>query len=95
MHTPGTTSKNHKLQLWEKRIQSAHEFSLDVLILRGSSSEATQEHVETLIKEAFDKLQAQVLALRMRREANDGGCITQSSVLCIAGVCFLGHSLLP
>lgn len=94
MHTPGTTSKNHKLQLWEKRIQSAHEFGVDVLILRGSSSETTQEHVVTL-KEAFVKLSAQVLALRMRGEANDGGCITQLSALCIAGVGFLGHSLLP
>lgn len=97
-----------------KRVQSAQAFGVDVSMLRCSSSDGTQEHVE-MLKEAFDRLQAQVLALRIRGEetcltcsiasdlalprvrgeANDGGCVTQLSALCIGGEYFLGRSLLP
>lgn len=48
-------------------------------MLRCSSSDGTQEHVETL-KEAFDKLQAQVLALRIRGEETCLTCSTASDL---------------
>lgn len=63
----------------EKRVQSAQVFGVDVSMLRCSSSEETQGHVETF-KEAFDKLQAQVLALRIRGEETCLTCSTASDL---------------
>lgn len=63
----------------EKRVQSAQVFGVDVSMLRCSSSEETQGHGETF-KEAFDKLQAQVLALRIRGEETCLTCSTASDL---------------
>lgn len=57
-------------------------------MLRCSSSDGTQEHVETL-KEEFDKLQAQVLALRIRGEET---CLTCSTASDLALPCVRGEA---
>lgn len=75
---PRTTSKTTSFNC-EKAVQSAQAFGVDVSMLRCSSSDGTQEHVE-MLKEAFDKLQVQVLALRIRGEETCLTCSTASDL---------------
>lgn len=75
---PRTTSKTTSFNCG-KAVQSAQAFGVDVSMLCCSSSDGTQEHVETL-KEAFDKLQLQVLALCIRGEETCLTCSTASDL---------------
>ncbi|ERJ46199.1 hypothetical protein [Corynebacterium pseudodiphtheriticum] len=70
--------ENHKLQLRESESRALKHLAL-MSQCSVAAAPTTQKHVETL-KEAFDKLQAQVLALRIRGEETCLTCSTASDL---------------